>query len=134
MFRSYNRIILHIGAPIILGVIVYAMWRGIYLIDPAQNYFPILDSPHPPGWVKYNLPDGLWFYALLTSLYFIWGKTYSRHFVSWLLLSIVMSLLLEVSQSYRFIQGTFDWNDLLAYVIAAIIFFINFYKQLYSKL
>jgi hypothetical protein len=132
--RYYFRMFLHIGSPILCGSTIYALWRSIYLIDPAQTLFPLLDPSRVPQWVKYNLPDGLWFYALLSSLIFIWREIFSRHFLAWLLLAIIMSFFLEISQAYHLIPGTFDWNDLLAYLIAATLCFLNFNKQLSSTI
>ena len=128
--RHYFRLFLHIGCPILCGMTIYALWRRIYLIDPAQRLFPLLDPSRVPQWVKYNLPDGLWFYALSSSLIFVWGEILSRHFLAWLLLAIIMSFFLEISQASHFIPGTFDWYDLLAYFIAAALCFLNFNKHL----
>lgn len=117
----------NIFVPVICGIIIYAFWRGLYLIDPAEKTFPLFSVKHIPEWIKYNLPDGLGFYALLSTLVFIWDKKTSAHFLLWLLLTIILIYFSEVLQAYNLIHGTFDWNDLIAYSIAIFFFFFNFH-------
>ncbi len=129
--KRYN-IFIHIFAPIFLGVMIYGLFRGLYLIDPTKKYFPILDNSHLPNWIIYNLPDGLWFYAFLSTVILIWEQKLAGRFLAWVLLAIIISSLLEIGQAYHLVHGTFDANDLVAYLIATIFCFINFYRQLFA--
>jgi hypothetical protein len=104
---------------------IYAFWRGIYLIDQTQKVFPIFHNLQPPNWVKYNLPDGLWMYAFLSTIFIIWKSQISKHFVAWLLLAAIMSFFLEILQELHIVPGTFDWYDLLAYSMAVSIFVLT---------
>lgn len=124
--KYYFRIFIHCIAPIMLGIAIYALWRGINIIDSRHIIFPLIHSFQPPNWIKYNLPDGLWFYALLSTLFFVWKEKISGHFIAWIVLVISISYLSEVLQAYYIIHGTFDWKDLLAYTIAIFFFFFNF--------
>ena len=129
MLRNYNKIFLHIFVPIFCGTTIYVFWRGLHLIDPEEKVFPLFSVINIPDWIKYNLPDGLWFYALLTVLLYIWENNFSECFVIWLFLAIILSYISEVLQKYHFLSGTFDFKDLLAYTIASSIFyFFNFQK------
>jgi|GEM_PF-567495 len=131
--RQYEQFIFflkHITLPILGGVIIYALWRGIHFIDKTESYFPLFNATKIPNWIKFNLPDGLWFYAFLSTILFIWREKISMNFFLWLLLAIIISLFLEISQEYQIINGTFDWYDLLAYFIATILCIINFKKQI----
>lgn len=119
-------IFLHIILPILIGISIYAFFRGIPLIDRHNNLFPLINSVSVPNWLKYNLPDGLWFYAFLFSIFLIWKEKLSIHFVFWLLLVIIMACFSEILQAYNLIPGTFDWYDLLAYFIAISVFLLNF--------
>jgi hypothetical protein len=129
MLQHHNRIFIHSFAPILIGITIYAFWRGLHFIDPTEKIFPLFSATNIPKWIKYNLPDGLWLYALLSVLLLIWEEKISRHFVAWLLLAIIFSFLTEALQAYHLIPGTFDWNDLLAYLIAVTFCFLNFNKQ-----
>ena len=128
MLLHCKRTLLHIVFPILCGVSVYALWRGIYIFD-----IPPLLVSRPLDWIKFNLPDGLWFYSLLSSIMLIWQENSYRHFIPWLLLAIIMGISLEISQAYNFTSGTFDWNDLIAYSIATIFFFFNFQQSFKIK-
>ncbi len=124
--KQYLKILIHIIVPIFLGTTVYAFWRGLYFIDPSEKYFPFY-SANVPDWIKYNLPDGLWFYALLSSVTIIWNNS-SKYYYIWLLSAIIFSYLTEIFQAFHFVPGTFDLNDLLAYTTAVIFYSINFQK------
>jgi hypothetical protein len=118
--------------PLFLGILIYAFWRPIPFIDPAQITFPLNCNIQVPNWVKYNLPDGLWMYALLSSLFFLWRQHFSRQCIVWLVLAVCMSFLLEILQEFDIIQGTYDLKDLITYILSTIIFFItniSFKKQ-----
>lgn len=129
MSRDYGKIFLHVFVPIGCGVAIYAFWRGLYLIDQTEERFPLFDSSHAYDWIKYNLPDALWLYALLSTLYFIWDSKSFRQFLSWSLLAITASFLSEALQACHFIRGTYDWNDLAAYGIAIFFFLFNFQQS-----
>jgi hypothetical protein len=123
--RQPSILFIHIILPLFLGIIIYAFWREIILIDPTRKVFPILINEQPPNWIKYNLPDGIWMYAFLSSLFFIWKDKVSKHFIAWILLAIILSFFLEILQARHIVPGTFDWFDFLAYAISIFIFIIT---------
>lgn len=125
---GYLKISLHVLLPISSGVIIYALVRGIPLIDSSQRIFPLFPAKHIPQWISYNLPDGLWCYAFLSAISFIWKETWSGSRCFWLGLAITAAFSSEVLQAYNFIHGTFDWNDLIAYTAATVIFYLNFQR------
>ena len=129
--RKQNRIFIHAVLPIFIGIMIYALWRGIFFIDPAQKVFPLICNTQTPNWVKYNLPDGLWMYSFLSTFFIIWRQQISKHFISWILLAIIMSFFLEILQAKHIIPGTFDWYDMVSYALSVFIFVaftINFKK------
>lgn len=67
----------------------------------------------------YCLPDGLWFASLL----FVQLGISSDMDVFMLLLCIVAPFLLEIGQ-IAFLPGTFDWNDMLIYLLTLIIVYL----------
>ncbi len=120
--KATGILLIHIILPLLLGTLIYALWRGIFFIDPSQKVFPLICNTQTPNWVKYNLPDGLWMYSFLSTFYIIWRQQISKYFIAWILLAIIMSFFLEVLQARHIIPGTFDRFDLLAYALSAFIF------------
>lgn len=128
--RQISNIVFHVFSPILFGMTVYALFRNIPFIDPTRKVFPLLDLSFPFPWVIFNLPDGLWFYALLSSLIIIWGGNSSRQLVAWIVFAISISFILELCQGFNLIPGTFDVKDLIANCIASILCFFLFNRQL----
>ncbi|MCE7926432.1 MAG: hypothetical protein DYG98_25585 [Haliscomenobacteraceae bacterium CHB4] len=122
------KMFMHILLPIFSGTMIYALWRGIPLIDSSGEIFPLLYARNAPDWIIYSLPDSLWCYAFLSTIFLIWKKPSISHFL-WLGLAIVIALLSEVLQAFNFIHGTFDWNDLIAYTVAVTAFCLNFQRS-----
>ena len=93
-----------------------------------------------PDWMVFNLPDGLWFYALCNFLALVWAND-ARHYLWWVMPCFVLAILSEFGQKYRVIEGTFDTADILAYTLALLVFFITnktpvfnvFKKKTYEK-
>ncbi|TNE80054.1 MAG: hypothetical protein EP332_08875 [Bacteroidetes bacterium] len=80
---------------------------------------------------RYNLPDGLWFYALLSAIILIWGKLpYRNDF--FLVFSTVFALpyLLETGQYLKWFSGTFDVIDMLVYSAFGLLAIFLHYKTL----
>ncbi|MBI4931414.1 MAG: hypothetical protein HY841_11665 [Bacteroidetes bacterium] len=123
--KQYNYL-LHVLLPVLIGCIIYFFYRNTFITE-RTNITSV------PNWIKYNLPDGLWFYALLSSLIFIWNKKLSFYFGLWFLSTIALGFLSEILQAQNIIRGTFDWKDLLTYFIATAICVFHlphFYKSL----
>lgn len=116
---AINRYFIHVVTPIFLGGLLYIFCRSNILFLEWIPYISQFPSLNTPQWVKYNLPDGLWFYSFLSAIIFIWKKKFSQGFFVWLFSIITLCVLSELFQMYNFLPGTFDWNDLLAYFIAA---------------
>ena len=83
-----------------------------------------------PKFVYYQLPDFLWLFSFLNLITIIWKfNTVSYLYLVALLL---LAILLEVFQKWKVIAGTFDWLDILAYLIA-FLFSILIIKSLQLK-
>jgi len=135
MKKIVLKTLLHTIVPILFGTIIYALWRGLHFIDATEKYFPLLSSAKLPDWLQYNLPDGLWLYALLSAITLVWKGNSSKHFFAWMLLAIILSYLTEVFQALHFIPGTFDWKDLVAYSFAVLFYAFhlqNFNQQFFT--
>jgi hypothetical protein len=124
--RAYElelRIFLTIIFPLALGVLIYFLFQGFHLIDPKESVFPLVKMESIPYWIRYNLADGLWLYSFIATITIIWKAHLSFYYNLWIIIALLSAILLEVFQSYNIVPGTFDWYDLLSYVIFACIFF-----------
>lgn len=125
--RLKLNVFLHVILPILVGILIYILWRGLNFIDPIQKNFPLIYTKDIPAWVIFNLPDGLWLYALLSTITIIWDYKQSLHHFMWIILAVCLSLFSEVLQAYHCILGTFDIKDIIAYLIAFSVYILNFY-------
>jgi len=121
---SIFKVSVHIILPLIIGTLIYAFFRGIPLI----NMQPLSDL-NPPQFIIYNVPDALWFYALLSAVIAIWEYKTSKNFIIWFAIVVLLSLLSEVFQSLKLIPGTFDYKDLIVYVIAGLLSLLQLRKS-----
>jgi hypothetical protein len=125
--------------PLIVGGIIYICFRSeslrLYkwveligfdkLLTYTRNYL-FIQKIKLSEWVIFSLPDGLWVYAFTSAFIIYWqGKS-----TFWLITPIILSVLIEISQAFKFIQGTFDFVDILfsaiAFIISYSIFKINY--------
>lgn len=124
---------LHVIFPISLGIIIYILFRDSLFLNPLKDSLPILQTDMPE-WLLYNLPDGLWLYSFLSCVLFIWRKNLSIGFVLWSSVAIISAILTEYLQRIKLIAGTYDLFDLIAYIIAIILFTLNLLKiKIYEK-
>jgi hypothetical protein len=120
--------LLQIILPISLGVIIYALFREVPIIDPEGDLFPFLGK-HYNHWLIGSLPDGLWLYSLNASFLFIWNKYENRNLLFWICISLLISISIEFLQSMRIVNGTFDFNDICLYIAASTLFLIINFKK-----
>jgi hypothetical protein len=120
-------IFLHVILPILIGILIYSLWRGLNIIDSTQKIFPLISTENIQEWVIFNLPDGLWLYSLLSTITIIWDYRQSLYHFMWIILVLCLSLFSELLQAYHCILGTFDIKDIIAYLIAFSVYVLNFY-------
>ena len=129
--NKFKLLTYHVLLPLITGILIYIIFRSKSIImfkwlDSLLLTAPVdflRDSLHQyrsqiPGWVIYSLPDGLWIYALSMSLFLIWGNDYLKSSV-WVVIALLLAPSLEIMQYFHFLPGTFDWRDLIIYIIAS---------------
>lgn len=104
-WREGMKALIHILAPLLLGIAVYALEVRL------GNY----------------LPDALWMYALVWTLWLIW----KRNSLAVATTGFACALILEASQAW-WMPGTFDMKDILWYAVGMLLaaFAIN---QSYSQ-
>lgn len=75
-----------------------------------------------PGWIAFQLVDGLWMYAGLSALAMIWGEELLSRGRLWIAGFISLALLSEYFQEMHWIPGTGDLWDVMSYVLATLVF------------
>ena len=66
------------------------------------------------GFLRNQLPDGLWAYALISCILIIWKREINFY---WVCLIFMLFILFEGLQYLHFISGTGDWLDIITYFI-----------------
>jgi hypothetical protein len=105
--------------PLLAGGLIYIFFRpGSIRFKTWFAQTPVTTLPHVlPDWMVYNLPAGLWLFAFLYALRLL--QSPPVYFV----LALVFAFGTELLQATAYAGGTFDSSDLLAYGIAAGIFY-----------
>jgi hypothetical protein len=82
------------------------------------------------SFILYNLPDVLWMVSFILLLAMIWlGKSRHQLFI-WMVIILVSGLVMEASQYFGWIRGTFDILDMVSYVVVFILFsYLLFIKK-----
>ena len=74
------------------------------------------------SWMVFSMPAGLWLFSYLLIIDSIWGKE-TRLFYSYFILILpIAALTSELLQYLNVLPGTFDYLDMLSYVLATILF------------
>lgn len=112
------------GVALIIGGLIYLGARPLYLnmfqwvgIGEDTGWLMALRGGFPkstPEWVVYALPDGLWSFAYTLAVSVIWDFDFRR---GWVMITLipVIGILSELMQLFGWLQGVFDWVDLITY-------------------
>jgi hypothetical protein len=84
-----------------------------------SNLIPLTQSIFS-YFLKYNLPDMLWFISAILFLRFIWFYKYKEQTV-YIICFYAIGLIFEISQLSEKIPGTFDWLDLIFLCMGAFV-------------
>ena len=116
-------------STLLSGIVIYLLFRDLNNIVlfswiPKPQFLKTILVPLQPSvladFVRYHLPDTLWFVSAILFFRFIWfykikiQKAYIFSFY-------VIGLIIEISQSSEKIPGTFDWLDLFCMGIGAFV-------------
>lgn len=131
--QKLKPLIIHVILPLSLGCFIYFFGRETNnLFFESIIKIPFLHKISLPKWVIFNLQDGLWLYSFLMWMFIIWEYKQSKYALFWYLSIIVLAFGSEILQKYQPSMGTFDWIDILTYVLA-VIFCINNFNTFNSK-
>lgn len=71
-------------------------------------------------WFKFNLPDLLWVFGFTSVMIVIWKNYKSKIKVFYIVLPLLIGISSELIQFYNPIYGTFDFNDIVCYILGTI--------------
>ncbi len=107
--------------PLIIGCLIYSLFRTDYIIynKLLGNLFTPLTSADTflERVIVFSLPDGLWAMSY-TILIFHIRKDKTFRTIIWSLIIPVIGAFSEIGQFYLLIPGTFDFMDLIMYIVA----------------
>lgn len=118
---------LHVIGPTALGAAIYILFRQDTLLafrwidcvglgDAVRASRSAVAGVHPPNWVRFVLPDGLWCWSATAWFWIIW-----RRINLWTLLPVALAVGAEFGQLTPLVPGTFDPHDIIAYAAGAAI-------------
>lgn len=134
-----KQILFHIVMPIIIGVIIYLIWSpNVYFtvffweLLPIDNPFIDLEISEMPfiiRMIRYYLCDILWMYALTYSILLIIEEKEKKSILLGCVISAIFGTLIELSQLFDFVAGSFDYFDILIQIITSFFTGIIYCKQ-----
>jgi len=110
----------------VIGGTIYVFFRPTAFVSRPFNNIGFLnriceEASHLDGWfisfIKYWFCDFLWAYALAFCLLLVFEKTNTKYLLP-IILTVLLSVLLELLQGFQIVSGTFDWWDLLSELTA----------------
>lgn len=118
--------------PLIIGGFIYIIFRTETLLMFRWFKFLNLDNEINiiqnlrniyffPNWFIYNFPDGLWIFSYTALSLEIWRHSLNKQNVFWVLCIPFVAILSEFLQFFKIISGTFDFIDIIFYLIGVIL-------------
>jgi len=121
-------LICEIIAPIVVGGVIYILWRPtslllfswlrvLHLYKPVTALRLVVHSASPNliGWWLFSLPAGLWMYSFVAALGIIWSSGPIKWFWFWTSGALLIGIGSEFSQLFGILSGRFDVFDLVTY-------------------
>jgi len=114
---------------LLAGIAIYLLFRDLNSIVlfswiPKPAFLETVLVPLQPSaatnFIRYHLPDTLWFLSAILFLRFLWfynAKTQTVYIACF----YIIALALEISQLSQNVPGTFDWLDLLFMGVGAFV-------------
>lgn len=115
---------------LIVGSLIYMLFRSeslkmfswldaIACFEVTQNIRGITLKivEEIPDWMLYSLPDGLWLSSYICLVLMIWKNKISKENSVWIFGMPLMAIMSEAGQFFKIIPGTFDWMDVIMYLL-----------------
>jgi len=142
--RIVRRLVfLHVLIPLIIGAIVYLLWRetslwafswvALFHLDTPLNWLrEAASSIHVPELVLYSLPNALWVYSLTVAMGLVWAIGGGHGCKPWIVSGLLLGCGAELLQLTPLVPGTFDPID-LAFSLFAALFGLGFLHNMRFK-
>lgn len=103
---------------------LYQWCSSIALADSIEQLRNRVCDYQVSEFIRFSLPDGLYCASYILVVDAIWhNEKIIRHWIVALIPAI--ALFSEIFQYFRVVNGTFDWYDLICYVIPLLLYYIS---------
>ena len=109
-----NLLLKYVLTPLLLGFLLYQFrpfGNGAIDFLKIKNEILIAWGSKLPDFCIYNLPDGLWAFALTSLILIIWKNQQGFNRIIWLIFVLIFIIGQEVLQKMNLLPGTFDFLD-----------------------
>lgn len=140
------KLIFNVVLSLGLGTLIYLLfrvstlnifsWLNIFNIDFSNSLlrkFTLSKANVFPDWFLFSLPDGLWIFSYVNLMLLVWNFKINFQSIIWISIIPLVAIISEVGQSLGMIRGTFDFSDLLFYILGFILPIIFSHKNLKLK-
>jgi len=125
-------ILLHVICPILLGAMIYILFRQNTLFVFKWIHYLSLDKIvvllrslvkgiKIDNWILYSLSDGIWVYSGTSLLLVIWKYQWNKQSIIWIGFPFFISIIAELMQLFGFLRGTFCLVDTIIIIISFIL-------------
>lgn len=131
---------------LIFGIAIYLLFRtsslkvfgwleilNIYFLNSDIRKFSIKYLEILPNWFLYSLPDGLWIFSYVCLMIYIWNFKLNSQSFFWIGTIPLIAIFSEIGQVINLIPGTFDFCDLLFYILGFSIPILLTFNNKHSK-
>ena len=141
LYKNYTAHKKHVAISLIgsivflcIGISIYLLYRimppmlikfcvFLDIIDSVNDLRVVTYGQITNQFILFSLPDLMWSCASLAFLYGLTVGLQIIHRIIWALPLFIASVGTEVAQGLNLLPGTFDWLDIICYVIS----FITYY-------
>lgn len=129
-----NNFFIYSIISLVFGTLIYVLLRtsslkifswskslGIQLLDSNVRKVMMLISPKLPQWLLFSFPDSLWVFSYVCLMLGIWKGVISPLNLFWVGIVPFIAICSELGQFIGFIQGTFDFLDIVFYMMGTIL-------------
>lgn len=128
---------------LISGTLIYLLFRtsslrvfswldffGISFINNKFRIKALSVNGNFPEWFLFSVPDGLWIFSYICLMLFIWKSEITFKNMLWISIIPLIAIGSEVSQIFGWVSGTFDFYDVIFYILGSILPFLFFNKSI----
>ncbi|WP_306618205.1 hypothetical protein [Chryseobacterium ginsenosidimutans] len=103
---------------------------GIKLLNNNLRNWTVLITPKLSEWFLFSFPDSLWVFSYVCLMLGIWKGAISTPNLFWIGIVPFIAICTELGQLIGFVQGTFDFLDIIFYIIGGFMPLLLFKKSI----